>query len=500
MLASLHRHLCAEPIAEPGFEPHRLLPSFDGEAHVMLLDNPGPASELGRWAYLCADPVWVFRSKRGQAWSGPPGAERAVSEAPLVHLAALLRRFRAGRDQWTPGLPRLCGGAVGYLGYELLYELEAIPDTGRDDPELPDVELSFCGLVFAHDRLTGAAWLLATGFGEDPALAEAEARQRLANGRERLAELGPSPRTTSHPSEPTPPSSGPRLHERDLARRGVRAWVDRPGYLAAIAEIQRNITAGNVFEVCLTQRFDLDFAGSGRALYAALRLANPAPMAAYLRTPSVELLSASPERFLALDRHGVVETRPIKGTRPRASDPRHDVALKAELAGASKDRAENLMIVDLARNDLGKVCRFGSVEVPRLCAIEAYPFTWQMVSTIRGIVDDRHRHDPVAVLRAAFPGGSMTGAPKVEAMKIIDRLEPSKRGVFSGAIGYIDYDGAMDWSIVIRTFVKRGDRLSFHVGGAIVADSDPDEEYQETLDKAAGLIAALDRVDQEPMP
>jgi para-aminobenzoate synthetase component I len=502
MLAPLHRHLCAEPILpsdpgggwEPGFEPHRLLASFAGEAHVTLLDNPGPATELGRWAFLCADPVWVFRSKRGQAWSGPPGAERAVADAPLAHLAELLRRFRAGRDLWAPGLPRLCGGAVGYLGYELLYQLEAIPDTGRDEPELPDVELSFCRLVFAHDRLSGAAWLLATGFGEDPAAAEADARTRIASGRERLASLGPS-RPAPAALEPAKPSTRPRLREQDLARHGVRAWVDRPGYLAAIAEVQRNIAAGNVFEVCLTQRFDLEFGGSGLTLYAALRRANPAPMAAYLRTPHVELLSASPERCVAVDRAGVVETRPIKGTRPRDPDPRRDAALRAELAGASKDRAENLMIVDLARNDLGKVCRFGTVEVTRLCAIEAYPFTWQMVSTIRGQLDDRHRHDPVAVLRAVFPGGSMTGAPKVEAMKIIDRLEPSKRGVFSGAIGYIDYDGAMDWSIVIRTFVKRGDRLSFHVGGAIVADSDPAEEYQETLDKAAGLIAALDQLD-----
>jgi para-aminobenzoate synthetase component 1 len=478
---ALHRHLCVETIAG-GFDPHQLLASFADRTHVALLENPGAPTPFGRHSYICTDPFWVFRSKRRRAWSGPPGAERELDGDPLAHLAALLRRFRCEVDRGQPGLPPFCGGAVGYLGYELLYLIESIPDLGRDDLALPDVELFFTGLVFAADRLTGAGWTLATGFGETPEAAEAEARERLAAGREQLAGLERVPR-----SRPRPTRS--RLREQDLASHGITPCVDHRAYLDAIADIKENILAGNVFEVCLTQRFDLPFAGSGTELYEALRTVNPAPMTAYLRFGPLELLSSSPERFLSLDRAGVVETRPIKGTRPRGDSPEHDATLRAELERSEKDRAENLMIVDLARNDLGKVCRFGTVEVTELCAIEAYEYTWQMVSTVRGVVEDRH--DIVALLRAAFPGGSMTGAPKIAAMTIIDRLEPTKRGVFSGAIGYIDFDGAMDWSIVIRTFIKVGDLLTFHVGGAIVADSDPEDEYQETLDKANGLIAAI---------
>jgi para-aminobenzoate synthetase component I len=481
---ALHRHLCAEPIADP-FEPHALLERFADHSHVALLENPGEPTAFGRYCYLCVDPFWVFRSKRERAWAGPPGAERPLEGDPLAQLGALLRRFRAGGDRWQGELPPFCGGAVGYLGYELLYLIESIPDRGRDDPAVPDVNLFWAGLVFAQDRLSGQGWILATGVAETAAEARAEAQRRLAAGRERLAL--PSPTR----ARPTPTiAKQARLRPQDLARRGITACVDRSAYLQAIETIQHNILAGNVFEVCLTQRFDLPFRGDGRALYQALRAVNPAPMTAYLRFPELEVLSSSPERFLSLDRAGVVETRPIKGTRPRGASPERDEALRRELETSEKDRAENLMIVDLARNDLGKVCRFGTVEVSELCAIEAYEYTWQMVSTIRGVVDDRH--DLVALLRATFPGGSMTGAPKVEAMKLIDRLEPTKRGVFSGAIGYFDFDGNLDLSIVIRTFVKTGDHLSFHVGGAIVADSDPAEEYQETLDKAAGLIAALD--------
>lgn len=245
-----------------------------------------------------------------------------------------------------------------------------------------------------------------------------------------------------------------------------------------------------MFEVCTSQRFEGEYPGSGERLYAALRALNPAPFAAWLRTGSFEVACSSPERFVRLDRTGRVETRPIKGTRPRGASPGEDDRLRAELAQSEKDRAENLMIVDLSRNDLGRVCEFGSVQVPGLCEVEPHPFTFQLVSTVVGQL--RAGLGPVDVVRAAFPGGSMTGAPKVEAMKQIAALEPTPRGVFAGSIGYIDFDGAMDLNIVIRTLVKRGDRVGFSVGGAVVADSEPHEEYQETLDKAHALVAAVE--------
>ncbi len=266
--------------------------------------------------------------------------------------------------------------------------------------------------------------------------------------------------------------------------------IDHAGYVALVKAAKDEILAGNVFEVCTTNRFHTTFSGSAVDLYRALRSVSGAPFAAYLQFPGLDVISSSPERFLRLDRDRWAETRPIKGTRPRGRTEEEDAAYIRDLETSEKDGAENIMIVDLARNDLGRVCEFRTVTVPQLRVVETYPFTHQLVSTVRGHL--RPGAGTVDLLRAMFPGGSMTGAPKVEALKIIERLEPVKRGIFSGGIGYIDFDGSLDLNIVIRTFIKRGDDLTFHVGGAIVADSDPEEEYQETLDKAHGLVTALE--------
>jgi para-aminobenzoate synthetase component 1 len=234
---------------------------------------------------------------------------------------------------------------------------------------------------------------------------------------------------------------------------------------------------------------EMGLAGDPWDLYGILREINPAPFAAWLQFPDFQIVSASPERFLSLSSNRVAESRPIKGTRPRGADPVEDARLRDELEKSTKDRAENVMIVDLVRNDLGRVAEIGSVEVPELQVIEPYATVFQMVSTVRAKL--RKDRDAVDLVRACFPGGSMTGAPKIEAMKIIDALEPVKRGVYSGAIGYFDHSGVMDLSIVIRTIVCKDGRATFGVGGAVVADSDPQDEYQETLDKAAALIEAL---------
>ena len=485
------------------FSPWALAAACEDQPYAALLENPGVPSDFGRYAWFCTDPFLVFRSARGRCHAGPPGDLAPVEGAPLAMLETLLRRYGAGPvDEPTrEGLPPFVGGAVGTLGYELLYEIEDQPgligERADDDLALPDCTLMFCDLVFAADLLTRSSWIFATGFGEDAATAAARADARLEAGRALLARLD-----ERSPSSPLPwrelagaaRAAWPRLREADLPTHGVQATVDREGYLAAITEIQQEIQAGKVFEVCLTQRFDASLPptlADGRGLYEILRAINPAPMSAYLRLPEAELLSASPERFLSLDPEGHVETRPIKGTRPRGRNDDEDRALRDDLLTAEKDRAENLMIVDLCRNDLGKVCRFGSVRVGELCGVHPYEFTWQMVSTIHGRL--RPSLGPIDLLRACFPGGSMTGAPKVEAMKIINRLEPRVRGAFSGAIGFFDFGGAVDLSIVIRTIVCMNDRrLSFHVGGAIVADSVPAEEYQETLDKAHALVLAIE--------
>ncbi len=262
----------------------------------------------------------------------------------------------------------------------------------------------------------------------------------------------------------------------------------RPAYLAAIRRTKDYISAGDIYQVNLSQRLSAPLTTSPWQLYDRLARENPSPFAAYFRTPDATIISCSPERFLQV-RGREVETRPIKGTRPRGATPEEDARLAQELLSSEKDRAENVMIVDLERNDLGRVCEFGSVHVPELFAIEQYATVHHLVSTVRG----RLRPGATALdcLRESFPGGSITGAPKVRAMEIIEELEPTRRGVYTGAIGYLCFSGDMDTNIVIRTIVIQNGLAHFQVGGGIVADSVPEAEYQETMDKARALTRAL---------
>jgi para-aminobenzoate synthetase component 1 len=268
----------------------------------------------------------------------------------------------------------------------------------------------------------------------------------------------------------------------------LRSTFTRAAYQDAVARVIEYILAGDIFQANLSQRLEAPLVGTPLELYRRLRSRNPAPFSAFLDFGDLVVASSSPERFLrAADGH--VEARPIKGTRPRGVGPEHDAALALALAESDKDRAENVMIVDLLRNDLSRVCEPGSVRVPELFALEQYATVHHLVSTVVGdLVPTR---DAADLLRAAFPGGSITGAPKVRAMQIIAELEPTRRGVYCGAIGYWSVTGALDTSIVIRTYLVLGDAVYFQVGGGVVADSEPEQEYRETLDKAQGLIAAL---------
>jgi para-aminobenzoate synthetase component 1 len=489
----LHRSLRVQRLAA-AITPDEAMPCFSDQPYLCLLESPGRASARSRYSFLCANPFLVFQSQGATCRAGPPGELRPLPGEPSEELKALLARYRSPSSQGAPGLPPFLGGAVGYLGYEMLHGLEALPSPGADNLGMPDACLMFCGAVLATDHLEGTSWVLANGFGDTPAEASRRAGAELEDMLHRLASRPPSPSGPDAAEyiqrRKARLSRRPRLLEPHLAESGIRPFIRRSRYLDAVHQVLEHIGAGDVFEVCLTQRFDSEYTGSGEALYRILRAVHEAPMAAYLRFPEGEVLSVSPERFLSLDRDRWVETHPIKGTRPRGGTPQEDAALRGDLETHEKDRAENLMIVDLARNDLGRVCEFGTVRVPRLCQVETFPMTHQLVSTVRGRL--RPELDAVDLLRAAFPGGSMTGAPKIQAMKLISRLEPSRRGVYSGSIGYIDFDGSMDLSIVIRTVLKQGRRISFHTGGAIVADSVPEEEYQETLDKAHGLVLALE--------
>jgi anthranilate/para-aminobenzoate synthase component I len=273
----------------------------------------------------------------------------------------------------------------------------------------------------------------------------------------------------------------------------LRVQISPDAYAEMVRAAKAQISAGNVFEVCTSQRLEAEFPRDRRAiwhLYLALRRRSPAAFACCVLTPFAALLSSSPERFLQLSQSGWAESRPIKGTRPRGDTAEADARLRDELASSEKDRAENVMIVDLVRNDLGRVCAVDSVHVPELMIIEAHPSVFHMVSTIRGQLEQGV--SAVQLFAACFPPGSMTGAPKIEAMKVIDALEPVRRGIYAGAVGYFDLGGALDFSVVIRSFVVSDGRCTFNVGGAVVADSDPEAEYRESMDKARALVAALD--------
>ena len=389
----------------------------------------------------------------------------------------LMRPFLADT---VPGLPPFQGGLAGYLGYEFAGALESVPAPHRRNRSLPDVVLALYDWVIAWDHETADAWIISTGVPASGRERQLRAETRLR----RIKELVTGATSVHHAAD-LPPSDGRGLAEA----AGVVSTFSAAAYRAAVTRVRDYILAGDIFQVNLSQQFAAPLPGKPFELYTRLRRRNPAPFAAYFEVGGAAVLSVSPERFLKLGEGGSVETRPIKGTRPRGADPADDARLARELLSSEKDRAENVMIVDLLRNDLSRVCRAGSIHVPVLCALESHPTVHHLVSTVEGQLAGGE--DAMTLLAAAFPGGSVTGAPKVRAMEIIAELEPTARSVYCGAIGYIGFSGAMDTSIAIRTAIAEDGRLYFNAGGGIVADSDPDAEYRETLDKAQAFVQVL---------
>jgi para-aminobenzoate synthetase component 1 len=410
----------------------------------------------------------------------------------------------------VPGLPPFQGGAAGFFAYDWGRSLERLPSNRYQDLDLPDAVLGVYDWVLAWDHARDAAWLISTGLPE----ASGEARRRRAETRARevraLIERIPDSSTRisegcgedserasagvrSSPESVDRPSGVAPSYEVDGGWWGpalsLRSSFTRADYLTAVERVREYIRAGDIFQANLSQRFEAAFDEPAWSYYLRLRQRNPAPFAVFMEIPDSSILSASPERFLHVDVLGAVETRPIKGTRPRGVGPEHDAALGAALTESSKDRAENLMIVDLMRNDLSRVCLPGTVRVPELFTLERYATVHHLVSTVVGQLEPGL--DALDLLRAAFPGGSITGAPKLRAMEIIAALEPSSRGVYCGSIGYWSVTGELDTNIAIRTALVQRGRVYFSAGGGIVADSDPEQEYLETLHKARGLVDAL---------
>jgi len=452
-----------------------------------FLDSGMDPRRLGRYSFLGTEPFLVI-SSRGSQITLIRGQEHEVQHAnPFDTIGKLLETYRL--DHCPAPVPFL-GGAVGYFGYDLCHFVEHLPSTAIDDLSLPESYVAFYDTVVAFDHLENKTYLVATGF------PEMEERLRLRRARMRLEER----KDWLHSSRSVIASEPKQSRDMDCfvaaARRNdrqdkeitLKSNFTPEEYMKAVNRVREYIAAGDVFQVNLSQRFEADLKISPFELCRRLRTVNPAPFASYLKFPGVAIISASPERFLKV-KSDLVETRPVKGTRPRGKDTVEDERLAHELVHSAKDRAENIMIVDLERNDLGRVCRYGTVKVTELAILETFPTVFHLTSTVIGRL--RRGKTNIDLLKATFPGGSITGAPKVRAMEIIDEIEPTKRSVYTGSIGYLGFNEDMDISIVIRTFLIKQGKAYFQVGGGIIYDSDPEAEYMETLDKARALIRAL---------
>lgn len=503
-----HVHLLEE--VELALPLHRYAGAFPARAGTFLLDGAGAPEgkeHLAEHAMLGAEPVVTFRAHRSTGRRGDGAlAARVVVRSAAEETARevddaieSLRELASSHafDGWVARPMPFMGGLVGYLGYEVGQMLERLPCVARPGSGMPDIAFSLHRWVLGVRRSTGRAWLSVLGAGAtaEGARRDAERTRDEVLRRLRAVELASVERASGDAPPHDDEAAGTPV-PRDLqglealARAvGVRESLGRDDYVARVRAAKAAIERGDVYEVCLTQRLEAPFTGDPWSLFRALRRASPAPFAAMLDLPEGAIVSSSPERFVSLDARRRIESRPIKGTRPRGATGEEDERLASDLATATKDRAENAMIVDLVRNDVGRVARFGTVTVPELYAVERYATVHQLVSSVRGELDEGK--DVADLVRACFPPGSMTGAPKIEAMTVLEHLEPTERGVYSGALGWLDLSGTADLGVVIRTIVVKDEVARFHVGGAVVADSVPADEHDESLHKARALVAAL---------
>ena len=485
----MKRLIARRPVTRTPSQPDAttavLRPADPEAAFLALTDRPGLAwldsaggpERLARFSILACDPIATLVTRgRVAAWTQEDRTTATV-ESPWRAIRRFVTQWarspgNADREKSMTDHP-FTGGVIGYFGYPLGRHIERLPHRAPRDSALPDAYLAAYDRAIVFDRHARRA--LVVGYESDAPGGDTRRRRLLA---------------ALHRSDPVADIDEAAL-DRTLGTLDIQSNFAHGDYLDAVRRVREYIAAGDIFQANISQRFatPLDETASRVDLYRRLRRANPAPFAAYLDLGGgAAVLSSSPERFLRLDGRRI-QTRPIKGTRPRSDDPAADAALGRELLASEKDNAELAMIVDLLRNDIGRVSNYGTVRVTEPRTLESYPTVHHLVATVEGELHPRH--DAVDLLRASFPGGSITGAPKIRSMEIIDELEPTARAVYTGAIGYFGANGTMDTNIVIRTIEVTADRLTFQVGGGIVADSDPESEYRETLHKARGLFETL---------
>lgn len=463
--------------------------------YALWLDSAADTAGTGRWSFIATSPFALLHARNGRTiWTTPEGAH-PIDEPPMAALTAALESMRTAGPAPFP----FDGGAAGFIAYEAASAFERLPPRLPVEHALPDVHLAFYDVVTGWDRQTGACHVVSTGRPLAGTAADRRARERLAETLDWLTGGGPAAADgIAAAVEPAPTERVESVAVPDRAVEGqpwLRSTVTRAEYATAVERIVEAIREGEVYQVNLSQRFAARTAATPGDIHRELRRRSPAPYGAVVRAGEGTIISSSPERFLRVDRAGRVETRPIKGTRPRGLDPQADAALATQLRASEKDRAENLMIVDLMRNDLSRICSPGSIRVPELYRLESWSTVHHLVSVVRGLLRDDV--DVAQLLRATFPCGSVTGAPKIRAMEMIAHHERVARGPYCGAIGYFGFGGDIDLSVAIRILVAETGRVLFHAGGGIVYDSDPDDEYRETLAKVRAIIDTLEAVGEE---
>jgi anthranilate synthase component 1 len=446
-----------------------------GDEPGFLLESVEHGERWGRWSFVGRRPAVTFVARDGRV-EVDAGVDSSIrlDQGILAALEDVLRVYRAPTLE---ELPPLHSGVLGYWGYDIVREVEHLPDVPTDHQHVPDAVFSVISELAAYDHLRQRAVLIANAWVNDGV----DLDEAYDNAVARLDELAAAGARSIDEPMIEPPSGDDELPE-------VRSSMGDGAYQRAVEVAKEHILAGDIFQVVLAQRFELDLDADPFDVYRVLRQVNPSPYMYFLRHPEVTLVGSSPEPMVQLLGNRVI-SRPIAGTRKRGTTEEHDRKLAAELLEHPKERAEHVMLVDLARNDVGRVVEFGSVHVDELMTLERYSHVMHLTSQVSG--DLVAGKGPVDVLRATLPAGTVSGAPKVRAMEIIDELEPTKRGPYAGTVGYVDFSGNLDTAIAIRTMVVANGKASVQAGAGIVADSDPDDEDLECRNKAAALLAAV---------
>ncbi|KNF09205.1 anthranilate synthase component 1 [Gottschalkia purinilytica] len=450
---------------DTSLDSFQLYTLFKDEQYSFFLDSGMDNKKLGQFSFIGFDPILVFKSKENQVEITQDGKTTKYEENPFDKLKEILEKYKIDYKSELPFI----GGAVGYLSYDLCHHIENLPRTAVDDVKIPDAYFGIYDGVIVIDHRSGKdeVYISALGIKGKEEDVFNSILEKIRDGEKTGVEITIPKR--SKPAE-------------------FKSNFTKEEYIKSVNKVRDYIKSGDIYQANLTQRFQCDLEETPYELYAKLRSINPAPFASFIDFGDGHIVSSSPERFIKL-KDKIIETRPIKGTRPRGMTEEEDKKNRDELTSSEKDKSELLMIVDLERNDLGKVAKTGTVKVTELFHLEEYPTVYHLVSTV--VAEIKDEHDAVDCIKATFPGGSITGAPKIRSMEVIDELEPTQRNIYTGSIGYIGFNGDMDLNIVIRTVVCKDNQAYFQVGGGIVWDSDAELEYEETLHKARAIMESL---------